>query len=512
MPNAEASRRMQKTESSPPPRAAAPHASFEKSNILMIGPSGCGKTHLVRTLAKSLSVPFVHADATPLTSAGYVGDDVESILSRLLESAEWDVERAERGIICIDEIDKLASPSSPSSGIKLAGRDVGGTGVQQALLRILEGTVVTVPDKRASASSSGTGSTSSSSRPSRSGGASKPWWSPEMQALNAEHKSRDQPSLHKNQGATALALDNQRAGSPFAPTSSSSSNSSSTRSGAGATVADGSGSIKIDTSNILFVLCGAFVGLRDIVAARAHRASPRHVEAEDLTAYGLIPEFVGRLPVTVTLDALTEADMARILTEPRNALVTQYQNLFASFNVKLHFTQAAITAIAHQACQLSGASSGARSLRRLLETLLLDTMYDAPGGGVRYALVDRQAAMGEREVLLFSRGGRSAWMTAMEEDGAESTEAGPEVKAKGAAKKDMAVKTPDATRRTPSSARQPPQVEDSNKTGAGASSPAQQPRAGVFGRIDKAMLRRRARARLTRPSRVGNLRILTSDS
>lgn len=241
-------------------RAVLDHeAHFDKANMIMIGPSGSGKTHLIRTLATSLSVPFVHADATPLTSAGYVGEDVESIVGRLLEAANWNVEKAERGIICIDEIDKLAAPSSPSSGAKTTGRDVGGTGVQQALLKILEGTTLTFPDKR-------TVEPNQARQPKQM--ANKPWWSPEMQALHAEQNTN--ANKHPSH---ATALDTIR------KDETTSSNGS-----------DGSGSIKVNTSNILFVLCGAFVGLEDIIAARNPTSSLHAVEAEDLTKYGFIPE------------------------------------------------------------------------------------------------------------------------------------------------------------------------------------------------------------------------------
>lgn len=461
-------------------------AELEKSNIILIGPSGSGKTHLVRTLSTSLSVPFVHIDATPLTSAGYVGEDVESIMSRLLEASQWNVEEAERGIVCIDEVDKLASPASPtSSSIKTAGRDVGGTGVQQALLRLLEGTVVSIADKRAgsghpaSAAALAPGNTSATARRSSGGagtGGNKPWWSPEMQSLNAEHA---RTISHAREGSAEGVEARKR------PASLSSGS-------------DGTGTVRIDTSKVLFVLCGAFVGLQDIIAARGGTRL-EEVEAEDLTAYGLIPEFVGRLPVMVTLQDLTESDLARILTEPRNALVSQYQSLFAAYNIKLHFTTPAIASLARQAAQSSASSSGARMLRRLMERRLLDAMYDGPGGGARYALMDESAAQGLSLVQLFSRGHRSAWLNAIDEEEERHKRR--------------------RTKKQSGDNRPPLPLASAANPGSGATAPVTLRRSQAKGHaellgpaaLDEATLRRRARARLTRPSRVGNLRILTSE-
>jgi ATP-dependent Clp protease ATP-binding subunit ClpX len=448
---------------------------MDKSNMILIGPSGSGKTHLVRMLSTFLSVPFVHVDATPLTSAGYVGEDVESIMSRLLEAADWDVAAAERGIVCIDEVDKLASPApSASSGtIKTAGRDVGGTGVQQALLRLLEGSVVNVADKRQSASPS-------ASMSPRSVGArahtleSKPWWSPEM---NAEH-GRAAQAMRAGGGGTETLSDGRRRAS-LTPGS------------------DGTGTLKIDTSKVLFILCGAFVGLQDILAARGSTRL-EEVEAEDLTSYGLIPEFVGRLPVIVTLNDLTEKDLGRILTEPKNALVSQYQSLFAASGIELRFTTPAIASLAHQAAQSSKTSSGARVLRRLMEKRLLDAMFDAPNGGASFALMDESAAQGRTQVHLFSRGGKAAYLNAIEED---------EEKYKKS-KSGNAKTTASHKIEKPFSAIKvnPSQVNIRQPIRHGSFSST-----SILSRIDEANLRRRARARLTRPSRVGNLRILTSD-
>jgi len=278
----------------------------EKSNILIMGPTGCGKTLLAQTLARVLDVHFCIADATALTEAGYVGEDVENILLRLLQAADFEVARASRGIVYIDEIDKIARKSGDNPSIT---RDVSGEGVQQALLKILEGTVANVPPQ---------------------GGRKHP------------HQEF----------------------------------------------------IQLDTTNILFICGGAFQGLEDIVGERTNtrgalgfsttdetqvRATPaellRQVNSDDLMDYGLIPEFVGRLPVVVSVDPLEEDDLVRILTQPKNALLRQYKKLFALDNVELEFTEEALRAAAKEAIDYK---MGARGLRTIIEETLLEVMYEIP--------------------------------------------------------------------------------------------------------------------------------------
>ncbi|WWC85459.1 ATP-dependent Clp protease, ATP-binding subunit ClpX [Kwoniella dendrophila CBS 6074] len=396
---------------------------IEKSNVLMVGPTGTGKTLMAKTLAQILDVPFASCDATTYTQAGYVGEDVENCVLRLLQNAEFDVNRAEVGIIHIDEIDKLSRRGGGEFGSWGGGRDVGGEGVQQALLRLLEGTTLTLQAKGPAISSSPPSNPTNPSNPLGGAGPTSPGTT---LGPKAESKAAygDPPGWDPNNPMNR-SLGGKKSVREGLPGFSS---------GGGAPGGKGETYV-VDTSNILFVLSGAFVGLDQIVNRRLGKGSigfgaplPKKsseptsstatlpltgLSTPDLTTYGLIPEFLGRLPVISILSPLTLEDMIRILVEPRNALIKQYQSLFEKYGSQLRFTEKAIRELAKEGLNRGG---GARGLRSIMEEVLADSMFEVPGSSVRYCLITESVIKHNEPALYFSRGQRIGFLQAIEDE------------------------------------------------------------------------------------------------
>ncbi|KAJ8592142.1 ClpX, ATPase regulatory subunit [Rhizopogon salebrosus TDB-379] len=355
-----------------------PVSLFEKSNVLVIGPTGSGKTLLARTLARVIDVPFSISDATSFTQAGYVGEDVDMCIQRLLQAANWDPYRASTGIVYIDEVDKIARKSSSTTE---SSRDVGGEGVQQALLRMMEGSVVTVQGKPAS-----------------------------LDPPTPAGRGRGMPATAQRKSPRNLW--------------------------------NKPDTFHIDTSNVLFILSGAFVGLDTVVKRRVNKGSIgftatiatkeedsdskgfmpfftsnrrssenllEMIEPADLVKYGFIPEFISRLPTITTLSPLSTQDLRRILTDVRGSLISQYTALFGYSGVEIRFTTIAINQICLRAAERGG---GARGLRGIMESLLLDPMYEVPSKNVRYVLITEDVVLGKSPALYWMRGDGSAFWAA----------------------------------------------------------------------------------------------------
>ena len=396
-----------------PPLVDDTPTTIDKTNILLLGPSGVGKTLMAKTLARILAVPFIMSDCTPFTLAGYIGEDSEICVQRLLAAADYDVAAAERGIICLDEIDKISTAKVSH------GKDVGGEGVQQALLKIVEGTTLHIQAKQEKSSRSpGSGNTYPTNSP-LSGGSMSP--------------SRSTSSGNNTTGGSSK-----------------------------------SETYSVRTDNILFIFAGAFVGLQKTILNRIAKGSigfgspirsssasssgkpsdsnifvepgseesklfEKHlpffttstpgelssynpldlVEPTDLQTYGLIPELVGRIPVSAALSALDEEALVRVLTEPRNSLIKQYEQLFQLSGVELRFTRGALRAVAKSAL---GMGTGARGLRTVCERLLTETMFEAPGSSIKYVLITEKVARRETAPVYLARGQQHRFHALLAED------------------------------------------------------------------------------------------------